>query len=856
MFLSFFLNFQTKSQVVDTLNLQQKDTIEIDTLAKVKKNQNALEAPVDYSANDSIIFSMDGKKAYLYGQGIVKYQDIKLQADYIELDMENDIVFAIGVKDSIGKLKGKPIFTEGEEEFESVEMRYNFKTKEGIVKGVISKQDEGFMHSEKTKIHANKHIHIKNGKYTTCDHEHPHFYIKMTKAKIIPNDKIVSGFSYLVIADVPTPICLPFGFFPNSKGRASGLIIPSYYDNNYGFGLKDGGWYWAINDYMDLKLTTEIATQGSWKLNPELNYKKRYAFNGFLNIDYGKLKKGDEKDNINYVNKKSFWIEWRHKQDPKFRPNSTFTADVKLGSSSYQQENSLNSSNRLRNEWNSSVNYTWNKSPFSVSVNLKHTQNQNTGKVDMTLPQINFNVNSFRPFQKSGGKKTWYEGFSISYSSDFLAKTEIADSLFLSSDLFFKQAFSHKVPISMPITLIKNLKLTPNFTYTGVAVSGQTFIYEDEKGHLKNERKEGIAYADAFTSSISLSYAPKIYGMYQFTPKFIRKKIEAIRHLVTPSFTLSYTPDFVGDDYRNRFQDEFVFSEDTMTYKFFERELKQAPTYSRESGRINFSLSNNLEMKVKSEKDTLTGTKKIVLIDNLSISTAYDMLKDSLNFSKINLSANTQLFKKLNIRFNANFDPYIYKSFYETVSNSIGEDSIVFDDNIRINKFEWTENNRLAHFDNTTWKFDISYDFTPDMFKQTDENEEEKELTEIKKYDYFKVPWTLNISYSFSNSVTYNYNQWTFYGKQEKNVIQSLTTQGSIDLTDKWAISFRGDYNFDLDKVTNVDFRIARNLHCWEMSFHWVPLGLYKTYEFRINATGALSDLKKEIRRTFRDRNN
>ena len=827
LFFTFFFNFFAKSQIADTLKIE-KDTI--------KKNENKLDSPVNYSANDSLIFSMDRKKAYLFGGAVVTYQNIELKADYIELDMEKDIVFAIGVKDSTGKWNGKPIFKEGEEEFESFEMTYNFKTKQGFIKKVFSKQSDGYMHSEKTKIHKNKQVHIKNGKYTTCENEHPHFYIKMTKAKIIPNDKIVSGFSYLVIADVPTPICLPFGFFPNSSKRSSGIIIPSYFDNNFGFGLKDGGFYWAINDYMDLKLVGEIATRGSWKANPIFNYKKRYSYNGDFNLSYGNTKIG-EAGETNYEIQKEFWLRWKHIQDPKFRPNSKFSANVNLGSSDFQKRNSNTSNDRSRNEWNSNISYSWNKSPFNFSLNLKHSQNSVTEKVNMTLPEMTFNLSSQRPFQKAG-KKRWYEALSISYKSRYLAKTEMPDSLFLSSDLKFDNGFLHEVPISLPISIGKGLKLTPSVSYKAVANSRFSRKHI-ENNSFKEERISKIKYADIIYPAVSLSYTVPIYGMYNFKPKFINERIKAIRHVMTPNLSFNYKPD-LGEDYKNR-NTEFVndLRGEEISYNIFEDEIMKAPTYGEGSGNITFSIKNNLEMKVKDENDTTgTGTKKIVLIDNFRISSAYDVFKDSLNFSKISLAGNTKLFKKIDISYSSSFDPYILEK------DSLGR-------NYRTNKFELSENNRIARIENTNWTFKINYNLTPDMFNE--KNTEDKERL-IGEYDYFKMPWSLNFSYIFRNNKTYDYTNNLIYGEKESNSTQSLNFSGDLNLTEKWSLNFNGDYDFELNEITTIKLNIKRDLHCWEMSFFWSPLGAWKRYEFKINVkSGVLQDLKKEMRRNWKD---
>lgn len=859
-------NGQERIAIPDTVLVRQ-DTAVIDTVqaATEKPTTTEIDDPIDYEADDSLIFDLENDKVYLYGNGFVTYQDIELRAAYIELDRARDVVFAMGTLDSLGKEIGKPVFKDGSESFESKTLTYNFKTKKGIIQGVITEQEGGYLHSGITKKHENSEIHVKNGKYTTCDLENPHFYVALTKAKVIPDDKIVSGPAYLVMADIPLPIALPFGFFPNQKSRSSGILIPEYgEERNRGFFFRNGGYYLALSDYFDARITGDIYTRGTWGVSLGSNYRVRYRFNGNLRARYYMNVSG-EKELPDYIRKKDYSITWSHSQDPKSNPSRTFNANVNMSSSSFDRNHSFNANDYLTNTKQSSISYSkrWAGSPFNLSASMNHRQNSQTNSVDLNLPKMNFNMNRIYPLKRKNrtGKSKWYENIELSYKAMLDNQIKTTDSLLFTSAVWddMKNAFKHDIPLSTQIRPFNSFYVSPSLQYSGVLYSKhiekrwEENYYDAELDStyatLITDTIRGLRYAHSYLPTISLGLNPKIYGMYVF--KNPNSRIEAVRHVMTPSVSFSYTPDMTGvsPDYYRTVQVDTLGN--MREYSLFEQEIYRTPTLPGRSGSVNIRLSNNIEMKVRSTSDTAQTSKKVKILENLSFSTNYNLFADSLKWSPITMSGRTRLANKVDLTFGGTFDPYALS-----------------EDGRKINKAELTETGKLARL--TRFNFSINASLNsraqespaeepgtrqsmPEGIPGSKlgipmENDEEGGVPQefyTGEYVDFSIPWNL--------SLRYNYN-YTNTGMR-KRVTQTFNFSGNVSLTEKWKIGFSSGYDFKSNKLTYTSVNIYRDLHCWEMRLSWIPIGYHQSYSFQINVKSAiLKDLKYEKRKSWYDR--
>ena len=852
---------QTKAYLTDSVI--GADTLTLDTsyMAPLPGEQSdeALNSKVVYSSDDSINFSLTTQKAYLFGNASVAYEGIVLKAAYIELDMNKNIVFATYQKDSLGNTIGKPVFIDDEQEFTTETITYNFETKKGLITQIITQEGEGFIHSDTAKKFENNVLYIKNGAYTTCNQEHPHFAIKSPKIKIIPDDKILTGPAYLSIADIPTPLGVPFGMFPNQKGRASGILIPTYGESAIaGFFLKDGGYYFGINDNMDLALRGDIYSKGSWAARALSSYKKRYKYAGNLSLRYSVFKFGDV-ELPDFSKEQDFFVSWTHTQDPKAKPNSRFSAKVNAGSSSYNKYNSNNSADYLRNTLQSNISFSksWTGKPYNLAINLRHSQNTLTKSVDLSLPEVVFSVNRFYPFKskkKSVGTK-WYDKIGVGYRMDAINKINTFDSLLFTSTSLedLNNGIKHTIPISTSFKIFKYLNLSPSINYTD-----RWYFQSIEKSWINNtlltDTVQGFNSASDFSFNTSLK--TKIYGMMQFKGK----NIKAIRHVATPNISFSYRPDFGEESWGYYKTVQNDVNGNTQTYSIFGdyntwKGIYGAPP-SGKYGVINFGLTNNLEMKVANKKDTITGTKKIILIENLTLSSSYNMAMDSLKWSDIRLNGYTRLINNvLNLKYKATFDPYILI----TDSNGLTKN---------INKFEWKEINRLSRIENSDWILSLNLRLKHNMFnKKTTPSKpltseqgtaEELEMINQNREDYvdFSIPWSLNINYNLSYLNNYYYTTSKVLDSISDKVIQTLSFSGDINLTEKWKIGFRSGYDFVNKDFTYTSIDIYRDLHCWEMNFNWIPFGFLQSYNFSIKVKSAvLQDLKLTRKREWFDNN-
>lgn len=835
------MNF--KQQLSDTL--PAKDTLQVSDSVKVAKKKSTIEDPIISNAEDSIIYAIDGKTVFLYGNAVVTYQDLELKARYIEFDMEKKEVFAKGLPDSTGNIIGKPVFKEGGQTFEMNDIHYNFDTKRAKITGVITEQSGGYMHSEVTKKMEDDVVNMKNGKYTTCDLEHPHFYLAITRGKMIPDKKIVSGPAYLVIEDVPFPLIIPFGFFPNTRKRAAGIILPEYGEGTErGIFLRGGGFYFGMGEYMDQKITGDIYSKGSWALYGITNYKLRYRFSGSLNLSISS-NVTSERGLPDYDAKHNYRIAWVHSQDPKAHPNTTFQANVNFTSTEYNKYNAKSITDALNNQINSSISYSkvWPGSPFSITASMNHSQNTLDSVVNIGFPKVTFSMSKIYPFKNKQrvGASTWYDkvGFSlttnidnrVSVKEDNLFKKSVVDSM--------QNGVKHSIPVSTSFNMLKFITVSPGVNYNEYWYL-KTIKKRWDPDSLEVEVDTVKGFKRGYDYSTSVSMSTKLYGMYQFSST---SKVQAIRHVITPSVSLSYRPDFSDPHYGFYKQVQKDTLGNLQTYSIFSNGIYGGPGGGK-SGMVNFSIGNIVEMKMLSSKDTANPVKKVKILEGFTISTSYNLLADSMNWSDISVSGRTNLFEKLNINFSGTFSPYAI--------NSAGT---------KIDKFEYNETGKLARFTRGSLGFDISFSSakstetgkgsgapvngTPPGIVSDGSMFGESMGTQYGiDYVDFNVPWNLRFSYNVS------YSKPAF----ESSLVQTMSFSGDLSLTPKFKVAFSSGYDLKRKELTTTTLNFIRDLHCWEMRLTVIPLGYYKSFSFQINVKSSiLQDLKYTKRDHYLD---
>ncbi|MBK7212366.1 MAG: LPS-assembly protein LptD [Bacteroidales bacterium] len=830
------------------------DTLSVaaDTLKPVKAGQKTsmLDGKIDYMAADSISFDIIKKMAYMYGNAQIKYQDISLNAAVIIIDFNKSIVSANSITDSTGKSIGIPDFTQGTLNFKSNTLAYNFNTRKGLIKDVITQEGGGYLHASVIKKLDNNVSETGSGLFTTCDLEHPHFAINYSRAKVMPGDKIVTGPAYLSIEDIPLPLALPFGLFPNKKGRSSGIKIPTYGEMaRLGFYLMDGGYYFGINDNFDFLLTGDIYSRGSWALKPIVNYKKRYKYSGTFSLKFATNILG-VKGTSDYSKKKDFFVTWSHRQDPKARPNGIFSASVQAGTSKYNTYNPTTVNDYLTNTFSSSISYDMKVGQnANLTASARHSQNTSTRDVTVSLPEVSFGFNRFYPFKRkvTKGKPAWYEAISITYNMNLRNEISTKDTLLFTPEALnsFVTGMKHSVPVSGSFKVLKYFSWSHGINYTerwypktiNKTWIGETTIVDGDTlaPHVEVDTISGIKAARDYNYSSSLSTT--LYGMVNLK----RGPVKAIRHVVRPSVGFSYQPDF------GRAQLGYYKTVQTDTLGNTEKYSVFGNSYMRtlygypgtgKSGAINFSLGNNLEMKVRSKKDTITGMKKVMLIDNLSLSTSYDLVKDSLRWSNLSLSARTTLFKKLQISYSGSYSPYAL--------NAKG---------IPYNKFEWDVSGKPFRFVNAAWNLSIGYDLKSKVGNSkapppagTTAAEMDEITNNPEMFIDWDNPWNIHFDYNF------RYNSISNAGIRQRKVVQTFRVSGDVSVTQKWKFSAQTGYDFENKDFAFTQFSIYRNLHCWEMRFNWIPYGYQKSWNFQINVkSSVLQDLKLTKKKDFRD---
>jgi len=836
----------------DSLNVSNvlADTIKLPTAT------GDLTEPIIYQAKDSIIYDIENEMIHLFNGSSVKYNDTEIAAPEMHFNYVDKTVTANVGTDSIktkGKLaKERVVLMQDGKEYEGDKMVYNFETEKGKINQLLTSDDgEGFIHGEEVKMNEYGELFAKDAYYTTCEADHPHFHINVEKVKIIPNKLIVSGPANLVIADVPTPLVLPFGIFPLNKNRSSGIILPTYgRDFRMGFFLQNGGYYWAGNDHMDLSVLGDIFTNGTWKISLASNYKMRYRYNGNIKLSFGR-DFIEDRITPDFMADNHYSIYWRHTQDGKARPNHSFGATVDIRSAKINRTFVNNSQSDLTNVLTSNINYGYNfpRSPFSFNVSANHRHNLNTHDFTISLPNASLNMSTIYPFEKKVrvGSKKWYESTNIRYTGRFNNTLETLDSLIFEKETYrnFKTSISHSIPINVNIKLFKYFTFNPNITYT----ENWFFKYLDwsydadsipagseTAGTIKADTLRGFAQSRKF-GNIGPSLNTTLYGIFNFK----RGKVKAFRHVLTPNISYNFLPDFSRPFWKNYDTVEYINAEgrDT-TFKALRFTGGQSIS-SRRTSNLGFGFGNRFDMKIRTPKDSINKEKKIELIRILNIRSSYDFEKDSFNMADISLSANTNFLNKITVNFNAAFDPYVY----DTLLGRRVDTLLVTHKKRKLARLKWA-----------SLKLGTSFG-SKDVEEYFSEKGTESDIWEINQYPErfldFNQKWNISLNYNFRIEKRLDYSE-------NKSIDSLAVTSHNLDvnfdfnLTDKWKLSGNTGYNFKDNIVTGTNLRITRDLHCWQMSFNVTPFGRSRSYNFRINVKASvLQDLKLTRARNWYD---
>lgn len=843
----------------DTIKIAKNDSIgatpEKAVADSIKKP--VLESVITYSAIDSIIPDFENQKMYMYKGGVINYQNIELKADYIMLDLARKEVYAEGLPDSTGTIVGNPVFKDGNDEFESKTMRYNFETQKGIISDVKTNQGDGIVHSNLTKKISKDEFIMRNGKYTTCDAEHPHFYLQMTRAKVISNKKIITGPAYLVLEDFPIYFpMIPFGLFPSSSTYTSGILIPTYgEEQTRGFYLRDGGYYWAASEYFDLALKGEIYSKGSWGANIHTNYRVRYKYNGSFDFRYN-LNKTSEKPLPDYSVNRGFSLTWSHSQDTKANPNRTFSASVNMSTSSYDKQNTyLNTAvsvqSYLQTQKSSSITYSqkFENTPFNLNMSFRHSQNSRDTTLSMSLPELTFNVSKINPFKVKNrvGPAKWYEKISFSYTANIKNSIDnVKENQFFKKSLIkdWQNGWQHNIPITLPsFNLLKYINLSPSFSY-----SERWYTSYINKTYVPNNLhvptlKDNIAidtvysFRRNYNYAYSLSASTNIYGNFIMSnPNW---KLKQIRHKITPQISFSYAPDFGKPKYG--FWGYYIDgSGKKQYYNHFERGVFGSAGMG-ENGSISFSLNNNIEAKILDTNDSIANKKdgklqykKLKILD-FSANTSYNMIADSFKLSTISLSARTTI-KGVNVNMGANLNPYMVNSEGDLIDSYVWKHKSGF--------------GKLGRLTNANLSFGMNFDSKKDKPQTTGDKkapDKPKEKTDEDEYVEFTMPWSFRFDYTltYSNS---------FKPDTKPTIYQSLNMGGRLSITEKWQMDMTTNFDIQKMKFSFTTVNITRSLHCWSMAFNFVPFGDRKSYSFTLSASSAmLRDLKVSKQSSWRD---
>lgn len=854
-----------------------QDTVPVDT---TRKSKNALDMPVNYSAEDSITFDYAHSHAHLYGGSKVQYQNLELEADIINIAIDSSLVHATSRTDSLGNVTGKPLFRQGKDEYEPDSISYNFKTRKAFISNVYTQQGEGYMKSMDGKRDSSGTMYVKKAFYSTCDAEHPHFYLNMTRAKMRPGKDVVFGPTYLVVCDVPLPLAIPYGFFPFKDKYSSGFIMPSYGDETTrGFYLREGGYYFAFNDYVDAKILADIYTKGSWSLSGQSTYKKRYRYSGNLYLSYQYTQNG-EKNMPDYSVSKSFKVTWTHRQDPKANPTQSFTASVNFSTSSYERNNLVsmyNPESYTQSVRTSSISYS--KSFPNIGLTLSSTfnlsQQVRDSSLAVTLPNLTIQLNRFYPFKrkKMAGKERWYEKIGVSYSGTLTNSINTKENLLFKSSLIkdWRNGMRHQIPINATFPIFKYINITPNFTFIDRMYSKKVMqSWDEDKRTVKRDTVNG--FYNVYNFTMSLTANTKLYGYYTPMPWFGGKKIKAIRHMLSPSVSFNYAPDFSKPMWG--FYDTYVRTDkdgnvSTVTYSPFSgNAYGTAPNGM--SGSVQLDISNNLEMKVRSSRDS-TGEKKISLIDELGMSMSYNMAAKTKPWSDLSMHLRLKLTKTYTFSMNAVFATYAYE-FDKNGNVYVGNHTEWGKG--RFGRFQGMSQNIHYTFNNQTFrkllgmKDKVSKRFASSSADDDDEDgyddedvdpmmqnvdpdrkkgreaESENASTEIDEDGYlkFQMPWSLTVSYGVSmrenTAAPINPKRMRYPYK----FTHTLNFSGNVGIAKGWNINFSSGYDFNYKRLSMTTLSLARDLHCFSMSCSMVVYP-YTSFNFLFACkAGTLTD--------------
>lgn len=856
------------------------DSIRLDSINRKKKN--GIDAPVAYKASDSLVYHASTKKAHLYGESNVKYENMDLTSEKIYVTLDSSLVHATGKYDSTAKaLSGTPVFQMGNDSYTSDTMAFNFKTKKGLIRNVYTQQEDGFLISERSKRDNEGNMYLQHGRYTTCDDEHPDFYIALSRAKVRPGKDVIFGPAYLVVQDVPLPLAIPYGFFPFSKSYSSGFIMPTYGDEtSRGFYLRDGGYYLALSDHADLKLLGEIYTKGSWGFSAASNYKKRYKYSGSFYFSYQDTRTG-EKGLADYSKTTSFKLQWSHRQDSKANPFSSLSASVNFATSSYETNNlsSLyNPSYRSQSTRTSSV--SWSTGFSSIGLNLSSSanlsQNMRDSTISMTLPDLNISISRFYPFKRKNkaGEEKWYEKISMSYTGHLSNSINTKEDKLMHSNLIkdWKNAMQHNIPISGSFTLFKYLNVSPSFNFTDRMYTNKVKKSWDEL-RQREVRDTIYGFHNVYNWNLSISANTTIYGMWLPNRKIFGDKIQAIRHVLKPSIGFSYAPDFSASRYG--YYDTYQKTDangnvSLVQYSPYENGMFGVPGRGK-TGSINMSLSNNIEMKVKSDDDSI-GSKKISIIDELSANMSYNMAAKVRPWSDLSMTLRLKWWKNYTFNLNAVFATYAYEldengkpyigthteygygrfgrfqGMSQNISYTLNPEKIkkLFgggDKKSRKNKTDDTDDED---------ENDVNTNVDDTMVKAQNSARKEnagKAETDEDGYMKFSMPWSITFGYGVTmrENTSGEFNKKTM--RYPYSFTQNLNFSGNIRISDGWNISFSSGYDFNYHKLSTTTASLARDLHCFNMSCS-VVLAPYTSYNFsfRCNAATLTDALKYDKR--------
>ena len=857
------------------------DSIRADSMMRARSN--GIDAPVKYSAEDSLVYDAESGTAYLYGNSKVDYENMKLMSDKVHMNLDKSTVRATGTVDSTaeGGIKGKPVFTMGKDEYKSDTMAFNFKSKKGLIKGVYTEQQDGFLSGEVGKRDSTGSIYLQHGRYTTCDKPHPDFYIALSRAKVRPGKDVVFGPAYLVVADVPLPLAIPYGFFPFSKKYSSGFIMPSYGDeSDRGFYLRDGGYYFAISDKWDLKLLGEIYTKGSWGVSAASNYRKRYRYSGSFLFSYQDSKTGD-KGLPDFAEQESFKIQWNHRQDPKANPYSSLAASVNFATSNYERNN-LNSmyNPQTLTQTTRTSSVSWSTGFSSIGLSLSATtnlaQNMRDSSIQITLPDLNISLSRFYPFKRKHlvGKERWYEKISMSYTGQLANSISTTEDKILHSNLIkdWKNAFQHTIPVQANFTLFNYINVTPSFNFTDRMYSKKVTRGWDNTLQKEVVRDTTYGFHNVYNWSMSVGASTKLYGFWVPNRKLFGDKIQAIRHVITPQVTFSYSPNFGARRYG--YYDSYQYTDASGNVKLVEYSPYQDELYSvpgkYKTEMISWDVSNNIEMKIKSDKDT-TGYKKISIIDELGASMSYNAAADYHRWSDLSMRLRLKWWKNYTFSMNAQFATYAYEL------DANGKPYVG-------NHTEWGYG-RLPRFQGMSQNF--SFTLNPEKLKKwfgrkddkdddkvsvdsdgPDTNIESNMDDDLEKGKYaakkkrgniaetdddgymsFNMPWSLTIGYGITmrENTAGRFNTKTM--RYPYKFTQTLNFSGNIRISDGWNINFSSGYDFENHAMSMTTASLSRDLHCFNMSAS-VVLAPYTSYNFtfRCNAATLTDALKYDKR--------